>query len=147
MEQNESVTVLNVESNFLSGEFLSKLMKSLLKNQTVVELHAENQVQSVLYHENENYSILIWYILHQRAAVLGHKIEMEITESIEQNETLLRLGLTFQSMEARHRVSDALERNLEKSTDATLQKTKWSICNVLYFSSFEANWRPSVDVC
>lgn len=44
IEQNDTLENLNVESNFLSGEFLSKLIKSLLKNQKVTEFHAENQV-------------------------------------------------------------------------------------------------------
>uniref|UniRef100_A0A914VPI4 Uncharacterized protein n=1 Tax=Plectus sambesii TaxID=2011161 RepID=A0A914VPI4_9BILA len=39
---------------------------------------------------------------------------MDMMQSIEENETLLRVGIAFQSMEARHRVSEALERNYER---------------------------------
>ena len=34
--------------------------------------------------------------------------------SVEDNDSLLRVGVAFQSMEARHRVSEALERNYER---------------------------------
>jgi hypothetical protein len=39
---------------------------------------------------------------------------MDIMQSIEENESILRVGVAFQSMEARHRVSEALERNYER---------------------------------
>jgi hypothetical protein len=35
-------------------------------------------------------------------------------KAIEENDSLLRVGIAFQSMEARHRVSEALERNYER---------------------------------
>lgn len=50
----------------------------------------------------------------QRAAVLGNQVEMDMMLSVEENESLLRVGVAFQSMEARHRVSEALERNYER---------------------------------
>jgi tropomodulin len=92
LEKSPSLKVLNIESNFISPELLAKLLKAALKNQTLVEFHAENQRQSVL----------------------GNQIEMDIMQSIEENETILRVGVAFQSMEARHRVSEALERNYER---------------------------------
>jgi len=92
LEKNKSIKNLNVESNFLSGDMLAKMLRAMLKNQTVVEFHADNQ----------------------RAAVLGNKVEMDMMQSIEENETLLRVGISFNSMIARHRVSDALEKNYEK---------------------------------
>lgn len=50
----------------------------------------------------------------QRASVLGNQIEMDMMLTVEENESLLRVGVAFQSMEARHRVSEALERNYER---------------------------------
>ncbi|VDK71401.1 unnamed protein product [Litomosoides sigmodontis] len=49
-----------------------------------------------------------------RASVLGNQIEMDMMLTVEENESLLRVGVSFQSMEARHRVSEALERNYER---------------------------------
>lgn len=40
---------------------------------------------------------------------------MDIVQSIEENDTLLRVGIAFESMGARHRVAEALERNYERS--------------------------------
>lgn len=51
----------------------------------------------------------------QRSQVLGNKIEMQITELVEQNFTLLRLGLHLEYNDARHRVAAHLQRNLDRS--------------------------------
>uniref|UniRef100_A0A5S6QBI1 Tropomodulin n=1 Tax=Trichuris muris TaxID=70415 RepID=A0A5S6QBI1_TRIMR len=83
---------LNVESNFLSGEFLVALLRAANVNQTLVEIHAENQ----------------------RALVLGNQVEMDLARAVEENGSLLRVGITFNMMEARYRVSDALEKNYER---------------------------------
>lgn len=46
---------------------------------------------------------------------------MDIMMTIEDNNTLLRVGVSLQSMEARHRVSEALERNYERCKFYTLK--------------------------
>lgn len=51
----------------------------------------------------------------QRAQVLGNKIEMEITSLVEQNPTLLRLGLHLEYSDARHRIATHLQRNIDRS--------------------------------
>lgn len=40
---------------------------------------------------------------------------MEITKLIEQNPTILRLGLHLEYNDARHRISAHLQRNLDRS--------------------------------
>ncbi|VDK17324.1 unnamed protein product [Anisakis simplex] len=100
LETSPSLRVLNIESNFISPELLAKLLRATLTTQNLVEFHAENQ----------------------RAAVLGNQIEMDMMLSVEENETLLRVGVAFQSMEARHRVSEALERNYERLRLRRLEK-------------------------
>lgn len=47
--------------------------------------------------------------------MLGNKIEMEITELVEKNMTLLRLGLHLEFNDARHRVAAHLQRNIDRS--------------------------------
>lgn len=47
--------------------------------------------------------------------MLGNKIEMEITELVEKNSTLLRLGLHLEFNDARHRVAAHLQRNIDRS--------------------------------
>lgn len=51
----------------------------------------------------------------QRSTVLGNKIEMEITELVEKNTTLLRLGLHLEYNDCRHRVATHLQRNIDRS--------------------------------
>lgn len=51
--------------------------------------------------------------------MLGNKIEMEITELVEKNSTLLRLGLHFEYNDARHRVAAHLQRNIDRSKYAS----------------------------
>ncbi|VDK88931.1 unnamed protein product, partial [Onchocerca ochengi] len=92
LETSPSLRVLNIESNFITPELLAKLLRATLVTQNLTEFHAENQ----------------------RASVLGNQIEMDMMLTVEENESLLRVGVAFQSMEARHRVSEALERNYER---------------------------------
>jgi len=47
--------------------------------------------------------------------VLGNKIEMEITDLVEKNSSLLRLGLHLEFNDARHRVAAHLQRNIDRS--------------------------------
>lgn len=54
-------------------------------------------------------------VIFQRSQVLGNKIEMEITQLVEQNPTLLRLGLHLEFNDARHRVAAHLQRNIDRS--------------------------------
>ncbi|KAL6730470.1 hypothetical protein Aduo_001445 [Ancylostoma duodenale] len=92
LETSPSLKVLNIESNFITPELLAKLLRATLTTQCLTEFRAENQRQSVL----------------------GNQIEMDMMLSVEENQSLLRVGVAFQSMEARHRVSEALERNYER---------------------------------
>lgn len=46
---------------------------------------------------------------------MGNKIEMEITDLVEKNSTLLRLGLHLEFNDARHRVAAHLQRNIDRS--------------------------------
>ncbi|KAF5275941.1 hypothetical protein FQA39_LY00737 [Lamprigera yunnana] len=93
LEKNNTLKVINVETNFISPTGIVRLVKSLLKTKSVEEFRATNQ----------------------RSQVLGNKIEMEITSLIEQNPTLLRLGLHLEYNDARHRIAAHLQRNIDTS--------------------------------
>ena len=59
---------------------------------------------------------------------MGNKIEMEITELVEKNSTLLRLGLHLEFNDARHRVAAHLQRNIDRSeyrSRFSLKKSKF----------------------
>ncbi|XP_061508451.1 tropomodulin isoform X2 [Anopheles gambiae] len=92
LEQNHALRVLNVETNFISPTVIVTLVKSLLTQMTIEEFRASNQ----------------------RSQVFGNKIEMEITELVEKNTTLLRLGLHLEFNDARHRVAAHLQRNIDR---------------------------------
>lgn len=45
LSENKTLKVLNVESNFISGEAIVEIMKAINKNQTLQELRVANQVR------------------------------------------------------------------------------------------------------
>ncbi|XP_028901772.1 tropomodulin isoform X11 [Zeugodacus cucurbitae] len=92
IEKSKTLRVLNVETNFISPPVIVTLVKALLKCRTIEEFRASNQ----------------------RSSVLGNKIEMEITELVEKNPSLLRLGLHLEFNDARHRVAAHLQRNIDR---------------------------------
>lgn len=92
LEKNNTLRVVNVETNFISPNVVVHLIKSLLSQKVIEEFRASNQ----------------------RSQVLGNKIEMEITQLVEQNPTLLRLGLHLEYNDARHRIATHLQRNIDR---------------------------------
>ncbi|XP_076287487.1 tropomodulin isoform X4 [Lasioglossum baleicum] len=100
LEKNSTLRVLNVETNFISPSVIVRLIRALLKTKSIEEFRCSNQ----------------------RSQVLGNKIEMEITQLVEQNPTLLRLGLHLEFNDARHRVAAHLQRNIDRiRKDLTLR--------------------------
>ncbi|XP_023702092.1 tropomodulin isoform X3 [Cryptotermes secundus] len=100
LEHNNTLRVVNVETNFISPAVIVRLIKSLLTTKSIEEFRASNQ----------------------RSQVLGNKIEMEITGLVEQNPTLLRLGLHLEYNDARHRIAMHLQRNIDRiRKDLTLR--------------------------
>lgn len=100
LRSNCALRVVNVETNFISPAGVLALVRALLDTHTVEEFRASNQ----------------------RSQVLGNKIEMEITSLIEQNPTLLRLGLHLEYSDARHRIASHLQRNIDRiRKDLTLR--------------------------
>ncbi|CAG9795352.1 unnamed protein product [Diatraea saccharalis] len=93
LRANTTLRVVNVETNFISPHGVVELVRALLATTSVEEFRASNQ----------------------RSQVLGNKIEMEITSLVEQNPTLLRLGLHLEYSDARHRVASHLQRNIDRS--------------------------------
>lgn len=103
LEKNNTVRVVNVETNLISPLGIVRLIKSLLKTKAVEEFRASNQ----------------------RSQVLGNKIEMEITQLIEKNPTILRLGLHLEYNDARHRIATHLQRNID--TNRRMVKANYQI--------------------
>ena len=51
---------------------------------------------------------------NQAAQCLGNRVEMAITKSIENNKTLLKVGLQFEFNDCRNRVAVHLQKNLDR---------------------------------
>lgn len=130
IEKSKTLRVLNVETNFISPPVIVKLVKALLKCPTIEEFRASNQVSF-----SHSLLFLLFNVLNKclfkflkRSQVLGNKIEMEITDLVEKNTSLLRLGLHLEFNDARHRVAAHLQRNIDRS------KYRYF---VYFFTSFE----------
>ncbi|XP_054155683.1 tropomodulin-like isoform X2 [Oppia nitens] len=89
LKENTTLRTISLESNYLSGPMLRTLIQALLVQQRVLEFRACNQ----------------------RPIVMGNRIEMEIAKAVEQNKTLLRLGLCFDVPCARQKVTDHIQNN------------------------------------
>lgn len=89
LRENENIRKVNLESNYLSGSMLRDLIEALLEKQLVVEFRAANQ----------------------RPAILGNRVEMEISQLVAQNKTLLKLGLNLDVPAARHTIASQLQQN------------------------------------
>lgn len=92
LEENKTLLTLNIESNLLTGSLVAEICRATLKNQTLIDLRLANQ----------------------RSQVLGTKIEMEIADSISQNNTLLRLGVHFNTLGPRATVQEHLKKNWDQ---------------------------------
>jgi len=91
LEANSTLKIVNAESNRLTGSVISEIVRSTLKNQTLLELRLSNQ----------------------RSQILGNRVEMEVADAISQNDTLLRLNLQFDTLGPRVRVTEKLKQNLD----------------------------------
>lgn len=92
LEENKSLLTLNIESNLLSGVLVAEICRATLKNQTLIDLRLANQ----------------------RAQILGTKIEMDIADSVSQNNSLLRLGVHFNTLGPRATVQEHLRNNWDQ---------------------------------
>lgn len=92
LEENKTLLTLNIESNLLTGSLVADIVRATLKNQTLIDLRLANQ----------------------RSQILGTKIEMEISDSVVQNNALLRLGVHFNTLGPRAVVQDHLKKNWDQ---------------------------------
>jgi tropomodulin len=91
IEANSTLKTVNAESNRLTGPVITEIVRSTLKNQTLIELRLSNQ----------------------RSQILGNRVEMEVADAIVQNNTLLRLNLQFDTHGPRVRVTEKLKQNID----------------------------------
>jgi len=92
LECNQALESVNIESNNVTPQTLAKLFEALNVQESVTELKAMNQA----------------------AQVLGNKVEMSIAQSVENNKTLLKVGLQFEFSDCQNRVAVACQKNMDR---------------------------------
>ncbi|OQR74745.1 tropomodulin-like, partial [Tropilaelaps mercedesae] len=92
LKENKNLRILNIESNYVSGNMLKNIIQAALSNDVITEIRAANQ----------------------RPSVLGNKVEMEIARLVEENRSLLSIGLELAVADARVRVSRKLQENRDR---------------------------------
>nr|CAB3267123.1 TMOD tropomodulin [Phallusia mammillata] len=85
---NRTLKVLNMESNFMTGDGILAILEALVENDVLEELRIDNQ-----------------------RSQFGNKVEKEMTAILEQNTTLKKLGYHFNLQGPRSRVADFIMRN------------------------------------
>ncbi|RCN51960.1 Tropomodulin [Ancylostoma caninum] len=105
VEMNTALKKLNLETNYLSGDFFAKLFKAALVNQTLEEVKAVNQGVS-----------------------FATVAEKEIIDSIVANTGLTKISINLRLPEGRHKVENATLRNGEYKRilrREAAKKAKW----------------------
>ena len=92
IENNTALEKLNVESNRISPHNLVKIFEAANVQQCIKEIKASNQ----------------------QAQFLGNKVEMAITQAVEKNKTILKVGIHFEFGDCRNRVAVQLQKNLDR---------------------------------
>ncbi|XP_039247957.1 tropomodulin-1-like [Styela clava] len=85
---NRVLKILNVESNFMSGDGLQSILKCLTENDCIEQLRVDNQ-----------------------RSQFGNKVEMEMADFITQSSTLLKFGYNFRLQGPRSIVAAHLLKN------------------------------------
>ncbi|EDO41848.1 predicted protein [Nematostella vectensis] len=92
LKKNKTLRSLNMESNFLSGEVLLEVVKVIADNTTLKELRLDNQV-----------------------SIIGAKMEQLIVKAMEENKTLQKFSLSFDTQYPRIRAAEIMVRNNDSS--------------------------------
>jgi len=92
LEDNIRLERLNLESNNVSPNTLVKIFEAANIQQQLTDIKAANQASQYL----------------------GNKVEMSITNAVEKNKSLLRVGIHFEYGDCRNRVAVQLQKNLDR---------------------------------
>jgi len=92
LEINKTLEKINIESNSVSPQTLTRIMEAMTVHETITDFKASNQ----------------------QAQFLGNKVEVAITKAIENNKSILKVGMHFQYGDTRNRVAVHLQKNLDR---------------------------------
>lgn len=114
LETNPHLETLNIETNFLNGDFLVRFFQSCLKLQTLRDVKAVNQVLgrrficALLLISSDSYGIF-------QSPTFSNQSELNMMKAIHQNRGIWKVSLNLRLPEARQKVDQALIRNGELS--------------------------------
>jgi tropomodulin len=89
LKSNKTLKLLNLESNFISGQGIVNILAAINVNQVMTEFRISNQ----------------------KPEVIGIRHEMAIAALLRENKSLLKFGIFLEVRCARIHVSDYLQRN------------------------------------
>lgn len=90
LENNTTLKSINLETNYLSGDFFARLFRAALVNQTLEEVKAVNQ-----------------------GVTFATTAEREIIDAIFENRGLIKVSINLRLPEGRHKIEKAMIRNQE----------------------------------
>ncbi|CAL4085106.1 unnamed protein product, partial [Meganyctiphanes norvegica] len=119
LDGNTKLEVLSMTNTGMSDRHIDELCKSLQVNNALKTLNLEtnnispNGIVRIVDAIGKQHAVEEVRLANQRSSILGNKIEMQLTELVEANPTILRIGLHFEFNDARNRVSRHLQKNLD----------------------------------
>jgi len=119
LADNKCLETLSMANTGLSDRHLEALTNAVSENTTLRSFNLETNnitpsgIVRVMTALNKTHSVEDIKLANQQQSVLGNKIEMQVTQLIEANNTLLRVGIHWEFNDARTRVSRQLQKNLD----------------------------------
>jgi len=120
LQENSTLEELTIANTTLSDYAAGQLAKSLEENIRLERLNLESNnvspgtLQKIFEAANVQQQLTDIKAANQAAQYLGNKVEMSITNAIEKNKSLLRVGIHFEYGDCRNRVAVQLQKNLDR---------------------------------
>jgi len=92
LKKNKTLTTVILDSNYIRRDMIIEILKAIGENLSIKEISFENQ----------------------KPSILGVKAEQEIAKIIDGNAHLEKLGIQFETLNARIRVQEKLQSNYDK---------------------------------
>jgi len=151
LDGNTKLEVLSMSNTGISDRHIDELCKSLQVNGALKTLNLEtnnispNGIVRIIEAMGKQHSIEEVRMANQRSSILGNKIEMQLTELIENNPTVLRIGVHFEFNDARNRVSRHLQKNLDTYRAERLQARYGKKGNIAFNNKLPHFMQKPVD--
>ncbi|XP_067938612.1 tropomodulin-like [Watersipora subatra] len=100
LKKNRSLKTVIADSNFIRRDMVVELVRVASESESIREISLENQ----------------------KPSMLGVKAEQELAKIVEASSTLEKLGVHFESLNARIRVQDKLQKNYDKHRKQRVEK-------------------------